>query len=104
MFSRKGNYMKLVLPIYFVFVNIKALLHIYFIFIIAVFVGTVKDFKDMVSTPKELTEIHSFNMLAAIILYIICVILNPLLFIVKFFYWVFHLDLSKKTSRKENKK
>lgn len=69
----------------------KTILLIYLIFVVGFFLGTIKDFWNVAITPKEIYECNNFNMLAAVLLYIIMFIFNPLLFIFRFFYWIFHV-------------
>lgn len=69
----------------------KYILLIYLIVIIVIFLGTIKNFGNMAVTPKELCECNNFNMLAAVLLYIVVFMFNPLFFIAHFLYWIFHV-------------
>ncbi len=69
----------------------KTILLIYLIVIVVFFLGTIKDFWNAAVTPKELYECNNFNMLAALLLYIIVFIFDPFFFILHFLYWIFHV-------------
>lgn len=69
----------------------KVFVIIYLCFIVAVFLVTIKDFDSMAFTPKEIYEINDFNMFAAVILFCIMLVLNPLFSITKFLWWLFHV-------------
>ena len=71
--------------------NMKVFVIIYLCFIVTVFLVTIKDFDSMADTPKELYEINDFNMFAAVILFCIMLVLNPLFYITKFLWWLFHV-------------
>lgn len=69
----------------------REIITIYFIIIIVIFFVTIKDFGNMAVTPKELYECNNFNMIAAVLLYIIVFLFNPIFFITHFLYWIFHV-------------
>ena len=42
-------------------------------------------------TPKEIYKINNFNMFAAILLWAVTLILNPIFYICTFLYWLMHI-------------
>ena len=69
----------------------KTILTIYFIFIVGIFLGTIKDFGDIAITPRQIYECNNLNMFACVLLWIIGFIVNPLFFVAHFLYWIFHV-------------
>ena len=69
----------------------REILTIYLIFIIVFFLVTIKDFGNAAVTPKQLYECNNFNMFAAVLLYIVMFVFDPIFFIVHFLYWIFHV-------------
>lgn len=69
----------------------REILTIYLIFIIAFFLVTIKDFWNAAVTPKQLYECNNFNMFAAVLLYIVVFVFDPIFFIAHFLYWIFHV-------------
>lgn len=69
----------------------KLFLIVYFCIIIAAFLMAIKDFKSFACTPKEIYECNNCNMFACVILSIVWFAFNPLLFVVRFLYWIFHV-------------
>ena len=69
----------------------REILTIYLIFIIAFFLVTIKDFGNAAVTPKQLYECNNFNMFAAVLLYIVVFVFDPIFFIAHFLYWIFHV-------------
>lgn len=68
----------------------NTILIIYVIVITVTFLSTVWSFKGLCSTPAELYECNNLNMFGCVFVYIVFVLLDPLLFVVKFLYWIFH--------------
>lgn len=69
----------------------REILTIYLIFIIVFFLVTIKDFGNAAVTPKQLYECNNFNMFAAVLLYIVVFVFDPIFFIAHFLYWIFHV-------------
>lgn len=69
----------------------REILTIYLIFIIVFFLVTIKDFGNAAVTPKQLYECNNFNMFAAVLLYIVMFVFDPIFFIAHFLYWIFHV-------------
>lgn len=73
---------------------IKYLVIMYLCFVIVVFVSIkIEEYNGsgFAITPKEIYECNNFNMLLSWILFIIVLFLNPLWYISKFLYWIFHV-------------
>lgn len=71
---------------------------IYAIFAVTFFAITIADEVrgvEISSTPKELYDCNNFNMFAAWVLCIIFFIFNPLYYLYRFMYWVFHVRRRK---------
>lgn len=66
---------------------------IYLVFILIAFVITIKDFGtiEYACTPKEIYECNNFNMIGALVLFILWCLINPLYVIARLLYWVFHV-------------
>ena len=79
----------------------KVFVIIYLCFIVTVFLVTIKDFNSMADTPKELYEINDFNMFAAVILFCIMLVLNPLFYITKFLWWLFHVGRAGRSNERD---
>lgn len=72
----------------------KYLLIIYLCFIIAMFIEIkIEEYNGsgFAITPKEIYECNNFNMFTAWNLFIISLFFNPLYYISKFLYWIFHV-------------
>lgn len=72
----------------------KVLFIMYFCFIFVVFIGIkIEEYKGFgfAITPKEIYECNNFNKFAAWVLFIFCLFFNPLYYISKFIYWIFHV-------------
>lgn len=63
----------------------------YICIIVVMFLVTIKDFDSFASTPKQVYDCNNFNMLAAVVVFAIVFLFNPLIFIVKFLWWIFHV-------------
>lgn len=71
--------------------RMKDFVIIYLCFTGVIFLATIKEFDSVAFTPKEIYEINNFNMFAAVLLFCLWLILNPLICIVKFLWWIFHV-------------
>lgn len=69
----------------------KLILAIYIIFILSIFLATIKDFGNVAITPKEIYDCNNFNMFACVLLFLLALVLNPLFFSANFIYWIFHV-------------
>ena len=58
--------------------------------VIILFTSTVGNMDDYANTPKDIYESSTFNMFGCTIQFIFMVIFNPILYICKFVYWIFH--------------
>lgn len=67
------------------------ILTIYIFIVICMFFGTIKDYESWSITPKQIYEISNLNMFACVILSVIMVVFNPILAVVRFFHWIFHV-------------
>lgn len=67
----------------------------YFILIIVMFVKALKeDGPDEVINPKKIYEETDLNMFGSTIVWLLLLILDPIYFILKFLYWIFHVGRS----------
>lgn len=62
-----------------------------------IFMITIKDFHNLAYTPKEIYDINNCNMFACVLLFIVWLVFNPFLFVVKFLYWIFHVGRKDKS-------
>lgn len=69
----------------------EVLIAIYIATVIVFFVVSVPDIHDCPSTPRQVYESGNLNMFGSAVVWIIVVILDPLLFVAKFIYWIFHV-------------
>lgn len=69
----------------------KLIFAIYIIFILSIFLATIKDFGNVAITPKEIYDCNNFNMFACVLLFLLALVLNPLFFSAHFIYWIFHV-------------
>ena len=63
---------------------------IYLCIVISAFLLTIKDFGCFACTPKEIYECNNINMFGAVLIFVVAFLLNPILFILKFLWWIFH--------------
>lgn len=63
----------------------------YICVIVVMFFVTLKDFDSFASTPKQVYDCNNFNMFASVLVFVIVFLFNPLIFILKFLWWIFHV-------------
>lgn len=64
---------------------------IYLCIVVSTFLLTIKDFDCFACTPKEIYECNNINMFGAVLIFVVAFLLNPILFILKFLWWIFHV-------------
>lgn len=69
----------------------KTFLSLYVIWIIVTFSVTMKDFDNATVTPRQIYEYSYMNIFGCVILFIVLLILDPLFFLARFIYWIFHI-------------
>lgn len=69
----------------------KTFLSLYLIWIIGIFLATIKDFGNAAVTPRQIYECNYMNMFGCVMLFIIFLILDPLFLLAHFIYWIFHV-------------
>ena len=68
-----------------------AILATYVCFVMVMFLYTLKDFDDLNATPNDIYETTNLNMFACVLAFIFMLIANPIFYIAKFLYWIFHV-------------
>lgn len=71
--------------------NMGTFFTIYLIFIVGIFLATIKYFGNVSVTPRQIYECNDLNMFACVLLFLIFIILDPLFLLAHFLYWVFHV-------------
>lgn len=69
----------------------KSFLSIYLCIIVALFLMRIEDFNSVACTPKEIYDCNNCNMFTCILISIVWFVLNPLLFVARFLYWITHI-------------
>lgn len=77
----------------------KTFLFIYLLFVVAIFLGTIKDFDSMAITPRQIYECNNMNMFGCVVLFMASLMINPLFYIAHFLYWIFHVGRKDWTRR-----
>lgn len=63
----------------------------YIIFIIAMFIATIKDYGNVAVTPRQIYECTDINIFACVLVFVIAFVLDPLFFILHFIGWLLHV-------------
>lgn len=63
----------------------------YLMFVVIIFFATFFECDDIISTPKDIYEASEMNMFGCVLVYIMMLIFDPLLYVVKFLRWISHV-------------
>lgn len=63
----------------------------YIIIIVVLFIAFISEFDNYAATPQEIYKCTNLNMFACILLFLFLLIINPLFYIAKFLYFIFHV-------------